>query len=1716
MNQTQYSIESAALIFQSSQSRVYKSENADGPVVLKILNSEYPTDYEISRIDNEFLLLKDISVPGIRKSIEKAQMDGRLALVLEYCDGEMLDLFLSKNKLHQAQKIDLMVQILAPLIALHNLDILHLDLSLQNILVSNSGKNCTIIDFENAVKLGQNDEQLQQNNNARGFSLSFMSPEQSGRINRRIDKRADLYSLGVVFYYLLTERLPFIGKDTAEIVHAHLAVQAASLTQLQSDIPPLLNDMVMTLLNKDPDDRYQSLDAFLRDLIQFKTEFENGNSNPQFALSKDYTRASIRFPSKTLFRQNEKNILSNAYLNTIGNGKTLLAVQGDSGVGTTTLLHSFGNFVNAEKAVYLYGKFDQKNSDKIYSPFGQMIHYWLQQIYTFSEAELDMIRNKFKERMGPAAKLLTAVSEEISIITGLPDPEDAQDKGNFTIRLNLVLIDFIKILAEDKKAIVLCIDNIQWADRASLILLENLFMAAGLDNLMLIVAGRTMDLMPETLENKIFDTIKLAGFTLPQIEEYLFQSFYPKFMDFEKLANILFNKCDGNPQLIKEWVILLKEKRALYFGEDKKWELDNIKLENLVVTDKTAGIIKTRIESLDIYWKELLISASFLGLRFSLDKLVLGTGRELDEVVAILQNCIQKGFVVSVKKRLDFLKISEKPDLNQYEFEFVHQSIWEVFYNQLTGADKAWRHWLMAQSFLKTADWKSLNDDLLVEVANQSSQASSVITSPEEIETMMLISSKASAVLKRKSAFSQALFLADHAIKLCPENQWNSDYELTLSLYNNGIELATLSPDFDAFNRYGAILDSKFKSETDRITLLKARVLFPAKPGSKVDHLKEAFEILNLLGVKMPEKPSKFAAILNIIQLSNKLTGEKGRKRILDLPKMEDEKAIAAMDIMAHIGPWVFDLKPDLLADLIFHLINTSLKYGICSQSPVAFLGFGVIQEAFLNSVKKGIAIGDTCKILMDSKQLFVEKTKFITTYGIYIHHWKNGWKDSAAYLLEGFETRSDTGDLFNASLGYLIYIPTAFFAGIPLQSIENNWNLESGNLLDMKQYSPYYKASIFYQLAYHYFRPNENQEQYDGSFMNVALFNDKFPKDLNDLPANGYFDFCNFIYFYHLAENMEKANHFLNLTKQNPLAFPGTIIYLSFVFYESLFLLDYERINGNTKGKKTILKHIKTLKKWSDLQPINHKHRYELALACFAEDTGNTADTIELFNTAINSARLAQNIFDEALALEKATSFLMRNNMTVAAEGYAVRTLKAYTKWGAVNKVKKLQSKYHDILISSEASASNSYKPSLKESGQQENVDLLALAKASKAIASEIVLSNMVKRLMAVVIENAGATKGYFLLHKNENWFVEAEAGTADNGYFKYHNMPLAGNSVLPENLANYAIRSKEVLLVNNMQEDAGWLAPYREDNPNVQSLMILPVADRGNVIGIIWLENELIKGAFMHERSRILQLLTGQIAVSLNNSLLFETLELKVEERTRAINAQKNEIEFQRQLIETEKLRSDDLLRNILPAETAEELKTTGKSAPRFHPNAIIMFSDIKSFTHIAEQMGPTELVEEIDACFSAFDAIIGKHGLEKIKTIGDAYMCAAGVPHEGKGSAKKMVLASLEILEFIKGHRFKNKNIDTPGFQIRIGIHAGPAVSGVVGKIKFAYDIWGDTVNIASRMETAAEVGTINMSKAMHGLIKDDFKCVARGNYHVKNKGEMEMFAILPNSF
>ena len=579
-----------------------------------------------------------------------------------------------------------------------------------------------------------------------------------------------------------------------------------------------------------------------------------------------------------------------------------------------------------------------------------------------------------------------------------------------------------------------------------------------------------------------------------------------------------------------------------------------------------------------------------------------------------------------------------------------------------------------------------------------------------------------------------------------------------------------------------------------------------------------------------------------------------------------------------------------------------------------------------------------------------------------------------------------------------------------------------------------------------------------------------------------------------------------------------GFYIVTDWNFYYGLLIIsshDTFTISEKRKYSSVYRKILGWFRHWLKGCAVNFEQQYHILLAGQKAISGKSGEALKLYEQAIQLS--AKNGFTqyEAVANYDASVLARRQGMEKQSIHYLKDAWALYQKWDAFGVCDYLKSSNPHVIFEKHSSFqefNQGESSSVHSNSSSTALDFGTIVKASQSLASIIRLDDLLERLIYILIENAGAQKGVLILEKNNTLYIAAEGNSGPGNARVLDYVPVAGSDIVPESLINYCWRMQEKVSLSNAFKDDKYKAlPYIEKN-KVMSVICFPFSNKGKRMGLLYLENNLIEGVFNSGRVEVLNLLSGQIGISIENALLYENLEEKVAERTKQLEAQKEFAETQRfeaiqqrKLADEERKKSDDLLLNILPLEVAEELKSKGTSEARLFENVTVLFTDFVNFTKVSENLSPHELVKKLNHIFEAFDNIMDKHGLEKIKTIGDAYLAVSGLPTQRDDHAIPAILVAFDIVRWVRDPK------NNCPFDIRIGLNSGPVVAGIVGFKKYVYDIWGDTVNTAARMETASETGRINVSESTYQLIKNNFTCISRGKIEAKNKGSINMYFV-----
>ena len=1655
-----------------------------GNVVVKSLVDEYPTPREINIFLQEYYICKDLEIDGVRKVHGWEKGKHQYRIFLEYIDG----ITLTEYKSTQPALSDyLMVfsNIAKCLSDLHLHSIIHNRLSPDNILVKTDTLEVVLIDLALSTTYTQRSSFVGNPLNLNA-DIHYLAPEQTGRLNRIIDHRSDLYALGIMLYEFIASQPPFKNLNHFELIHAHIALKPKPLNALNIQCHDALSHIVEKLLDKDAEKRYQSAKGLQIDLDRCIAQLEESNTIQDFELARLDISPRFELSQKLYGREAEIEKLLEVF-NKSANGHTqLMLVSGFSGTGKSVLVSEIYKPITSKRGYFIEGKYDQYQRGipyhAIINAFTSLIHILL----TESSTYLSTIKEKMLQAVGQEGKVLTDFIPSLELLIG-KQPEVAEINGeDAQNRFNYIFLRWLSAICSEEHPIVLFIDDLQWADSASLDLMEhillnksNYFFCIGAYRDNEVNKAHPLSITIDHLNDQNFEieNIHVTNLELGHIEELLSDSLFTPIPEVKDLARLVHEKTRGNAFFVVQFVKSLAEKNILKLNTATgKWNWDMDSIYKLNITDNVVEFMADKIKELPSHTQEIFKVAACLGTRFSSELLVKTTPFSSDEINSHTDKLLEEGLILQLEN----------------EFKFTHDRIQQAVYSLIEENDRKILHQNIGKLLLKESTEEELQEHIF-DIVNHLNWGVEFISEAEEKLKLAKLNLKASKKAKHNSAFKESFKYISTATELLPENSWKNYYALSLDIYEEGAENAFLAGNFKEMH---AFIDDILANATSLIAKVKPyeiRVNAYKAENKLKEALDTGLEILEQLGEKFPKKPSMLTVFPDLIK-TFLLLRNKSLEKILALPEAKDPIKIASIRILANIAPSSYWGNPTIFPHIIFRMCQLTIKHGLTAASAFGFATYGVIMIGVLNKIKTGYPYG---KIGLEIINRFNAKEWIAQVYTpVYAlnYIWNGHIKHTLAPLLDSYHIGLETGALEFSCINANIYCIHAYVIGKPLDKLEPEIKDYSNIINQYKQETNYMYNEVFRQSAQNFMGlAKDNLKLAGEAFNDVKLLEDGI-EDKNKT--------ISFMIFFHrgiLGNYFGDFNYALeNATKANQLldAVLGKIEVAIQAFH---FGLANAYATTESKGKrlKQLSGSISKMKHWAKHAPENFKHKWYLLLAEKARLKNNANQARDFYDKSINDALEYEYIQEAALASELASHFHRANGNANLAKYYLRNAYQYYRDWGAVAKLIELSKAYPDDLkdLLDEQILDKDIISAGKDLSLA-SLDLLSIFKVSTALSSEVVFEKMLDKLMGIISENIGANKAALVLKEGDGLALRAHWSVEQNE-MTLEDIPFDEITFLPKKMIYYIERTKKEVMLGCAWQDQVYRSDAYIKSTKAKSILGMPLLNKGSLLGILYLENTLLENAFNSKNLKILNLLSNQIAISIENTILYENLEKKVHDRTSEL--------------EVEKKKSDDLLLNILPAETALELKKYGKARPRKYDAVTVIFTDFINFTKLSERLTADQLVVEIDKYFTKFDEIAKKYNIEKIKTIGDAYLCVSGLPVVNKNHVFNAVNAAMEMRDYVEKVYESKASDDPTAFRLRIGVHTGPVVSGVVGQNKFAFDIWGDTVNTASRLENNSEAFKINISEEVYNIIKDDYHCKHRGLLYAKNKGDINMYFI-----
>ncbi|WP_017306230.1 AAA family ATPase [Spirulina subsalsa] len=1650
-------------LHKSLNSQVYRAvrHNDQQAVILKFLSQDYPTPEQICRYKQEYHLTHQLDSPHIIKAYDLTPWQNSYVITFEDFGGISLREWLNNRPpLSLLEFFPLALAITNSLDAIHSQQIIHKDINPSNIVYNPETQVLKIIDFGIATQLNRENPTLKNPRILEG-TLAYISPEQTGRMNRELDYRSDFYSLGITFYEMLTGSVPFRTQDPLELVYSHIAQSPPPLA-----LPHPLPDIIAKLMAKNAEDRYQSSYGLKVDLETCYQQLRTIQTLTPFPLAQQDISDRFQIPQKLYGREQEIQTLVKAFeqvtqSSEVENNTTLMLVAGYSGIGKSSLVQELFKPITAHRGYFINGKFDQFQRNIPYSAIVEAFRDLIGQLLAESEDQLKEWQEKIMAAVGNNGQMIVEVIPELELIIGqqpeLPSMSPAERQNRF----NLVFLKFIQTFTQSEHPLVLFLDDLQWADRASLRLMI-LLMDGIQSGLFLIGAYRDNEVfaghpLVTTLANIREGKAKVEQITLSplgegQIMELIEDSLNCSASLVQPLAQLLLQKTEGNAFFVKEFLTSLVAENLVYFDRKTRtwsWNLKSIQARD--ITSNVVELMTQKIKKLRTNTQNLLQIAACIGNQFDLKILACTHQSSLAETAIYLKDAIQLGLIISLENSeklervLELISEDNSEHFSLPEYKFVHDRVQQAAYSLLSETTRQEVHQRIGQVLMEETS-ESEGDDKIFDIVNQLNLAINLIEGQKEKYQLAELNLKAAQKAKISNAYTASADYVQVALALLGEQGWHNYYDRQIEAYTLGIETAYLRGEFDLMNGLIDTAINQAKTLLDKLRIVEIQILALIAQIKLTEAIEVGIEILKELKIYFPNNPNKRHILWGFLKTKRLLLGKKV-ENLANLPPMTDPYQLATMKILVALIASAYRSGSLLMPLIIFEQINLSVRYGNSLESIVVYANYGLFLCGFVEQFDLGYQFSELALKLLEKYQANIMKAKVYFLTNFFIRHWKISLKEIIPWGIEGYQSGLETGDFEYGSYSTYVDWGHSYLVGQNLEEI----NIKLTHYVEItqtfNQESMLFNAKIYRQAVLDLLQDNPKFHFLEGSSFSIKA-------ELNDLldKREFYAIFCiyfNLLFIHFLLGDYTQANQNGELAKYYAQGAIGCVKLVYFCFYHTLTRLALLK-QGCSPGQrqiffKEIRQSLKKLKKWAKNAPDNHQHRYWLVRAELCNINHQDSQAIEWYDQAIAWAKEKDYPHELAIAYELAGEFYLARSKELTAIAYLKEAYYYYQLWGARLKVVQMEQKYPRFL-GNQAQSSYPLTTHLTTNSLGQTLDIKTFVKASETIARELLLDELLSQLMRLLIENAGAQKGYLILEDRGKLLIEAEGTTEHKNIVLFRSTPIKESKKLAESIIYYVARTQESIVLNNaMQEERFNQDPYiKAQQP--QSILCSPLVNQGKLVGVIYLENNLAIGAFTPERIVLINLLSTQAAISLEKARLYQ-----------------------------EQAQLNQALERFVPSQFLDLLNkqsiTDIQLGDQVERKMTVLFADIRHFTRLSEQMNPAENFAFINQYLACMEPLIqANHGFID-KYIGDAIM--ALFPQQ-PDDAVRGALGMLRALA-----DYNQTYPQSSPLEIGIGLHTGSLMLGTVGSPRrMDGTVIGDAVNLSARVETLTKTYGVSL--------------------------------------
>jgi PAS domain S-box-containing protein len=1455
------------VLWEDDQRVVYRTARGtkgDGDGVLVMLSAtEHPTPDYLNRVTHEFGLRSDLDDAWAARPLELLRERGRAILLLTDPGGEPLDRLIGAP-MDIGIFLRLAVALSAAVCRLHERGLVHKDIKPTHALVDSASGRAWLTGFGIASRLPRQRQPPDPAEVIAG-TLAYMAPEQTGRMNRSIDSRSDLYSLGVTLYQMLTGSLPFTASDPMEWVHCHIARKAVAPIERLENVPAPVSAIIMKLLAKIAEERYQTAAGVERDLLRCLAEWEARCQISEFQLGEHDTPDRLLIPEKLYGRASETGALLASFNRVVASGTPeLVLVSGYSGIGKSSVVNELHKVFVSPRGLFASGKFDQYKRDIPYATLVQALQSLVRPLLSKSEAELRDWRDALKKALGTNGLLMVDLVPELKFVIGEQSPVPAFPPQDAQRRFQLIFRRFISVFTRPEHTLVLFLDDLQWLDAATLDLIEDLLSHSDTRHLMLIGAYRDNEVDSTHPLTRKLEAIRNAGTRVQEVvlapmaredlEKLIEDSLRCEPDRAAPLARLMHEKTAGNPFFAIQFISSLAEEGLLTFSSrEERWSWDLERIHAKGYTDNVLDLMVEKLHRLPAEAQNALQQLACLGNSADFKLLAVICAASEEGIHDALREAVQAGLVLS----------------SEHAYRFLHDRVQEAAYSVISEESRTATHLRIGRLLLSHIP-PERREDAIFEIVNQFNRAAGLISSLDEREQVAKLNLIAGQRAKASAAHAAALTYFVAGAALLAKEAWERQRDLVFSIELHRAECEFLTGQSMAAKTRLAMLSARAMSTLELAAVTCLRVDLYTILDDFDRAVAVCLDYLRYLGIDWSAHPTEEEAQLEYDYVWS-LLGSRAIESLIELPLMTNPTSLSTMDVLTRIISAVFIADENLSSLVICRMVNLSLEHGNSDASCFAYVWFAIIAGPRFGNYKAGWDFGRLGYELVEKRRLTRYQARTYMCFGNMVLPWMEHIRNARDLLNRAFDIATEKGDLTFAAYGSNYLVTNLIAAGDPLAEVQR----QTQNSLEFARKVRFGLVIDNLTAQLGFIRTLRGLTRKFGSFDEPEFDELRFE---HHLAGNRILAPVEFRYRVRKVQAHFLAGEYAAAVAQSssaqPLLWSSTSHFetAEFRFYSALAhaaLWDSPVADEKCQHFEALAIHCTFLDLWAENCPETFENRATLVRAEIARIEGRHLDAMRLYEKAMRSARVNGFVHNEALANEIAARFYLAHGLDKIAYTYLRDARDCYLQWGADGKVRQLENL--NPYLRQEMPLRDPTSTILTSVDQ---MDLATVIKLSQVLSGESIMERLIDTLMRTAIENAGAGRGLLILARGDDYQIVAEATTGGDAVAVGPRLTGVTAADLPLSVLNYVVRTKERVLLDDVLRENPFSSDEYIYRHQARSILCLPLVKQTTLVGALYLENNLTAHAFTPARMAVLTLLASEAAISLENIRLYDDL--------------------------------------------------------------------------------------------------------------------------------------------------------------------------------------------------------------------------------------------------